>query len=69
MRKLPRYTEVEVEEVVWSDYPDFSDAYLYQAWDNEKNRWCTTEELVELQEDGFVNEYILDNLSDFTPYD
>ena len=69
MKELPRYTDVEVEQVEWFDYPDFTSAYLHCAWDRKLNRWCTEEELNELSEDGFVNEFIHDNITDFTPYD
>ena len=68
MKELPRYTDIEIEQVEWYDFPDFSNAYLLNAWDREKNRWCTDEELDELSEDGFVSEYIHENLSDFAPY-
>ena len=68
MKKLPRYSDIEIEDVIWSDYPDFSDAYLHCAWDRDKKRWCNDEELNDLSEDGFVSEYIHDNLTDFSPY-
>ena len=67
MKTLPRYTDVEIEDVIWSQFPEFEDAYLHRVWDRYLKRWCNNEELNELQYEGFVNEYIHDNITDFMP--
>ena len=68
IKKLPRYTDISIEDIEWFDAPDFSSCYISEAWDNDKGRFLTEEELSELQDTGFAQEHILDNLSDFMPY-
>ena len=40
--------DIEYEDIIWSDYPDFCDAYISEA--TYKGREMTKEELDELNE-------------------
>ena len=56
-----KITNVEIDGVDFSDYPDFCDAYITRAdYDGEP---MTEEQLEEINEDGcFVHDSLLDKL-------
>jgi len=51
---------IEIDNINMNDYPDFVDAYIIYAEDNNGTPLTDTE-LDQLNESGFVNEYIHDN--------
>lgn len=53
------------DEVDYNDYPDFSDAYISEAWiiENNTERQLTDEELQELNDDrDYVYEKLLEHI-------
>ena len=52
---------IVIGDVEMADRPDFSNAYLEEAYSIELDRWLTDDELEQVGDD-FVNEYICENL-------
>ena len=51
---------IEIDNINMNDYPDFVDAYIIYAEDDNGTPLTDTE-LDQLNDSGFVNEYIHDN--------
>ena len=56
--------DIEYEDIIWSDYPDFCDAYISEA--TYKGRKMTDEELNMLNEDyGDYGDFVYEKLMEY----
>lgn len=57
-----KLSSISISDVMMNDYPDFSDAFVEEAFLDCEDRWLTEHELEEDCISDQTGEYILENL-------
>lgn len=62
---LEALTDIEIEGIDYSDYPDFCDAFMTYAYDKKLKRELTDEEIDDINNNhsSFVYEHVLEKVT------